>query len=327
MKSVFISYGSPDVGFARRLNSELSKLGINTFFFEVDAIPGTKLHRLMRDGVNQYDCVILICSKDSLERPGVRNEIEEALQREAREGGSTILIPIRIDDYVFTDWGPDYPGMAQSIRDRVVADFRDANTDDNVFNSELSHLLEALLEVGDILPSYELIKYEYEVFVLDPNGHKAQIFTRRTIKTQRADITQLVLRDVTASGRLEYISTNIGKLEPPGDEGGKQTIYVTLDTPLPKDLTIMHELEAVATDCYCNRVESVSLPINSHVPDLKVIIHLPKERSVFFAEVERINRGQHMKIPGLSISKDKTLITLTVKNPTLGCIYVLEWKW
>ncbi len=40
MKSVFISYGSPDVGFARRLNSELSKLGINTFFFEVDAIPG-----------------------------------------------------------------------------------------------------------------------------------------------------------------------------------------------------------------------------------------------------------------------------------------------
>lgn len=327
MKSVFISYGSPDVEFARMLNSALTKLGVITFFFETDAIPGTKLHRVMRDGVNQYDCVILICSKDSLERHGVRNEIEEVLQREAREGGSTILIPVRLDDYVFTDWAPDNQGIAQSIRDRVVADFRSANTDDNVFNAALSNLLEALLEIGDILPSYELINYEYEIFVLDPGGHAARIFTRRTLRTLSADITRLVLRDITASGRLEYVSTNIGKLEPSVDEGGKQTIYVTFDKPLPKDLNVMHELEARATDCYCKSVESVSLPINSHVPDLKVIIHLPKERPAFSADAVRIHRGQRMKIPGLSISKDNTLITFVAKNPTLGCIYVLEWKW
>ena len=142
--STFISYGGPDTDFAYRLNDVLLKQGVTTFFFAKDAIPGRKLHRLMRDGINEYDRVILVCSKASLDRPGVLNEITETLQREARDGGKEYLIPITLDDYVFSDWSPEDPGVAQAVRDRVVADFRGVETDRAKFDAGLRRLLSAL---------------------------------------------------------------------------------------------------------------------------------------------------------------------------------------
>lgn len=148
MQSTFISYGGPDVAFARKLYEALHENGVTTFFFPEHAIPGERLHRVMREGVNQYDRVVLVCSEASLTRPGVLNEIEETLAREAREGGETFLIPITLDDYVFTGWAPARPDLAQAIRDRVVADFTGALTDENRFNAALRRLLSALRRDG-----------------------------------------------------------------------------------------------------------------------------------------------------------------------------------
>jgi uncharacterized protein YjbI with pentapeptide repeats len=144
LQSTFISYGGPDTNFAQRLDDALLKNGVATFFFAKHAIPGNKLHRLMRDGVNQHDRVILVCSKASLDRPGVVNEITEALQREARDGGKEYLIPITLDDHVFDDWKPHDPGVAQAIRDRVVADFRGADADKARFDAGVLKLIAAL---------------------------------------------------------------------------------------------------------------------------------------------------------------------------------------
>jgi hypothetical protein len=145
-RSVFIGYGGPDQLFAEKLNGALNKKGIKTFLFSQHAKPGQKIHRLMRDGVNQHDKVVLVCSKNSLDRPGVVNELEETLQREAREGGESILIPITLDDYVFTDWAPNYPDIAQSVRDRVVADFRGTINNESKFKSAVERLLEGLMD-------------------------------------------------------------------------------------------------------------------------------------------------------------------------------------
>lgn len=144
LQSTFISYGGPDTEFAQKLNDALLRNGVTTFFFAKDAIPGKKLHRLMREGVNQHDRVILVCSKASLDRPGVLNEIAETLQREAREGGKEYLIPITLDDYVFAGWKPEDSGVAQAIRDRVVADFRGADTDKAKFDEGVLKLIAAL---------------------------------------------------------------------------------------------------------------------------------------------------------------------------------------
>ena len=142
--SVFISYGQPDAPFAEHLYKELQATGVKTFFFPAHATPGQKLHRTMRQGVNAHDRVILVCSQASLQRNGVLNEIEETLQREARDGGVSYLIPIRLDDYVFSGWTPPAPDTAQAVRDRVVADFRGAAIDPVRFQTGLQTLLIAL---------------------------------------------------------------------------------------------------------------------------------------------------------------------------------------
>lgn len=144
MRSTFISYGKPDEQFAQKLHVTLRRSGVQTFFFPEHAIAGEKLHRMMRRGVNTHDRVILICSKQSLNRKGVLNEIEEVLAREARDGGENYLIPIRLDDFIFTDWKPSRPDIAQTIRDRVIADFSDTLAAPEKFDVEVAKLLRAL---------------------------------------------------------------------------------------------------------------------------------------------------------------------------------------
>lgn len=140
MRSTFISYGGPDSEFARTLRDALHANGVRTFFFATDAVPGERLHKVMDSGVNDFDRVILICSEASLARPGVRNEIEETLAREARDGGATYLIPVTIDDYIFS-W---QDRLGRIVRDRVVADFRGTATDQLKFGQAVARLLTAL---------------------------------------------------------------------------------------------------------------------------------------------------------------------------------------
>jgi uncharacterized protein YjbI with pentapeptide repeats len=148
LQSTFISYGNPDEPFARRLYEALHRNGVTTFFFPEHAVPGEKLHRTMRKGVNEHDRVILVCSKTSLDRKGVLNEIEETIAREARDGGASYLIPIRLDNYVFTGWKPSNTDVAQAVRDRVVADFEGAEKDEAKFQAGMLKLLGALKQPG-----------------------------------------------------------------------------------------------------------------------------------------------------------------------------------
>lgn len=139
-QSTFISYGSPDEAAARRIVDALEARGVRTWFFPRDAEPGTKLHRAMREAINVFDRMILICSKHSLIRKGVLFEIEQVLQRESREGGASILIPVAIDDFIFKDWRPENPGTRQELLDRVVARFYP----NLAFDTDIAKLIKAL---------------------------------------------------------------------------------------------------------------------------------------------------------------------------------------
>jgi hypothetical protein len=142
--STMISYGGPDRQFAKELNDALENRGVPCWFFENDSVPGKKLHREMYESVNTNDRVILVCSKSSLPRKGVINEIQEALQREAREGGVEILIPITIDSYVFSDWAPKYENIAQAVKGRVICDFSRAAYNSTEFEKAVERILKAL---------------------------------------------------------------------------------------------------------------------------------------------------------------------------------------
>jgi hypothetical protein len=131
--SAAISYGGLDEIAASTLNNILTTRGCNTWFYPDDGVPGEKLHRMMFDMINHADRVILLCSKTSLHRAGVLNEIERTLEREAKEGGSTILMPITLDDYVYEEWSPQRKDFATQIRARNII-----KLDTNNFDSELT---------------------------------------------------------------------------------------------------------------------------------------------------------------------------------------------
>ena len=143
-KSVFLSYGSPDEAFARRIYRYLRRHHVETFFFPEAAVPGRHLHRTMIEGVTAFDRVVLLCSKTSLTRAGVLYEIEQVLAREAREGGAELLIPVALDNHLFTDWAVDRPHIASQLRSRVVADFQES-AEPARFRKACRRLLTALL--------------------------------------------------------------------------------------------------------------------------------------------------------------------------------------
>ncbi|OCH98060.1 hypothetical protein A8135_12925 [Legionella jamestowniensis] len=141
--STAISYGGPDKPIATMLNEFLRNKGFDTWFFPVHAKPGEKLHREMYSMANDYERVLLICSKNSLTRAGVLNEIERILEREADEGGSNILIPISIDDYIYT-WESPKRDIANQIRSRVIISLDPCDFSSNKNQIEMSKILNAL---------------------------------------------------------------------------------------------------------------------------------------------------------------------------------------
>lgn len=143
LASAFISYGGPDDEFARKLYHALKDKGVEVFFFPESATPGEKLHRTMSQAVHDYDRVLLICSCASLVRPGVLNELEQVLSREAREGGAELLMPVLLDDFALAEWAPERADLARQVRDRVAADFRKYSIDSE-FTKQLDRVLLAL---------------------------------------------------------------------------------------------------------------------------------------------------------------------------------------
>lgn len=142
--SVFISYGGPDADIARRFYDWLRSRGVHCFFFPESATPGVRLHRSMSEGVREYDRILLLCSQHSLNRTGVLFEIEQVLLREAEEGGTELLVPVVLDNYMFAEWQPSRPDAARQVRARVVADFRDTLSERELFDRQMNRLLRAL---------------------------------------------------------------------------------------------------------------------------------------------------------------------------------------
>jgi hypothetical protein len=86
--------------------------------------------------------LVSICPTCS--RVGVLNEIERVLEREAREGGTDILIPVTIDDFVFSDWKPSRDDIAAQVRSRVITTIPNNDIANVEFQKELEKVVQML---------------------------------------------------------------------------------------------------------------------------------------------------------------------------------------
>ena len=79
------------------------------------------------------------------------NELNEVARKEARRGGESCLIPITLDDYVFSDaFEPENPDLKALIVERVVGDFRGAAKDERTLSEALPRLVDALRKPVEI---------------------------------------------------------------------------------------------------------------------------------------------------------------------------------
>jgi hypothetical protein len=100
--SCFISYARANHEFADYLRRRLLKSNISCWQDTHDMRGGNPWRGQIYDAIEKHDKLVLVCSKDSLTRPAVVEEILEAIDRE-RKTNTQKLFPLRLDDYIFSD--------------------------------------------------------------------------------------------------------------------------------------------------------------------------------------------------------------------------------
>ncbi len=137
--SAFISYSHLDQEFCERLNADLRREKIRTWYFPNNATWGEGVWSEIDKGIRLHDKVIVVCSKHSLQSGPVLREVERALAREDQEHRS-VLFPIKLDDYIFNEW--NHPRRADVVS-KVAGDFRDW-TDKPKYAAALNRLIASL---------------------------------------------------------------------------------------------------------------------------------------------------------------------------------------
>lgn len=141
--SVYISHGDSDEEFARRLYEELALAGVKVFFPPEHARVGRTIHRATRDGIEEFDRIIFVCSRAYLGQKKSLNELLYTFEREHRDGVESYLMPVRLDAFV-ESWNPEDPAVARTLRARVCANFDGADRDSQKFNKCIPRLIAAL---------------------------------------------------------------------------------------------------------------------------------------------------------------------------------------
>lgn len=136
----FISYSSKDTRFCDRLYFDLQAKSVRCWYFPEDATWGEYVWGEIDRSIKDYDKLLVVCSKHSLQSVPVQREIERALNREDGER-KNILFPVRIDNYLFDGW--EHPRKADILA-KVVGDFRGWKGNAAKYDTAFHKLLKAL---------------------------------------------------------------------------------------------------------------------------------------------------------------------------------------
>jgi uncharacterized protein YjbI with pentapeptide repeats len=117
--SCFISYSTKDEDFAQRLYADLQNNGVRCWFAPEDLKVGAELRPTFDEAIRIRDKLLVVLSVNSLQRPWVKREVEQALDEEIR-CGQTKLFPVRLDDAIFDVT----MGWATDVQRRHIGDFR-----------------------------------------------------------------------------------------------------------------------------------------------------------------------------------------------------------
>jgi len=145
--SCFISYSHADKPFVRRLRERLQTHGIRSYLDERKMLPGDDIKTELERGTNEWDKLVVCCSKHSLSSQWVEFEIKTALKKEKRlskERGRPVhsVIPIDLDGYISS--ADCRSASAREFRRRVVSNFAGADKNAERLETKVEELVRAL---------------------------------------------------------------------------------------------------------------------------------------------------------------------------------------
>lgn len=166
MISVFISYNSKDIDFARRLEDSFVENHIEVWLYKDKLHPGDLILASIGSAIESIDYVVALISNNSINSPWVKKEISLALTKEI-EARKTVIIPVRLDDCK----------IPLDLRDKVYADFRVPED----YEKEFLRILEVINEnkryLGKIARG-EVIKAELQRILADVQDSSEDLIIR-----------------------------------------------------------------------------------------------------------------------------------------------------
>jgi len=89
----FISYGQPDLKFAKKLCADLQTKGVSCWLYDVDSMPGQRTSKEISAALSAAEKVVVLCSANSLVRDGILKEIEKLIDETPDK-----IVPISLDE-------------------------------------------------------------------------------------------------------------------------------------------------------------------------------------------------------------------------------------
>ncbi len=167
----------------------------------------------------------------------------------------------------------------------------------------------------------------YRYHILDAAAERTEVTKTKVLIARQKNITTVVDRNIAASGRVEFVRSNLGNIHPI-NEGGSWTVYTNLRSALETNKETSHSLEYVGHRSFEDETESIGCIVSERADEVVLVVRFPEDRKPVQARVLKVNRFNQLTPLGEpTVARDGLELSYSITKPRIGQKYLIEWDW
>ena len=295
---VFLSYSHRDEDLQQALNAHLATLkrsGLIEVWWDRKLTGGREVDPEIAANLERADLILLLISADFLNSEYCSSvELNAAMARHDR--GTTRVLPIILRP---CDWqGSAFGNLLVAPKDgKAITDWRSR---DKALMDVVQTIRGIVTELGQSTasngatslgspgagrePATEGVEsepitmhsVEWLVQIHVISGASASVWKSSTLTANEPNITTLVDRNFGSTGDLAFVSSSLGEISGPIDEGGSLAVTTVLPEPLLVGQRVTNILEIKATDTFTASKETFSHLATDRCPCTRILVQLPR---------------------------------------------------